>query len=354
MSQLYLVVGNPTAWSGKAEAYLSRAIDGLARRGHRAELVPSEPEGRTVALVREAIERLAPDVVVYLGGDGTFNEVARGILASSARPPLGMLPMGTANDQGRSLGVRPGPAAIEENLDVILAGHVREIDAGHVERLDESGTVTSETLFFDCIGWGMQPEILAKRNEDRARVQQIPILRAIYRGQAVFIGATIERFVSSLREPREFSARVVSGGRTVEYEGLTDLILSSTAIHAGEWVLDRFSEPDDGQLELVPMQGGLDWASKAVRDYAKLPLFQEDLDRIGVRHSEGIVGADFELRFSGREHIPAQLDGDEWLCGNHFRVQVRKNALPVITPASFDPPWRFKRARPTPPPDAHA
>ncbi len=343
MNRLYLVVGNPTARSGRAEGYLARAVEGLRRRGQRAELLSTQPAGGTVSAVREAIERLAPDVVVCLGGDGTFNEVARGILASPSRPPLGLLPMGTANDQGRSLGVCPGPAAIEENLDIVMAGHLRELDAGECELVADSGEVTARTLFFDSIGWGMQPEILARRNEARARARRIPVLRELTHGRAVFVGATIERFLASLREPRAMGAVVVSGERTVEYRGLTDLIVSNTAVHAGDWVLDRFSEPDDGLFELVPMRGGLDWASKAVRDYAKLPLFQEDLDKLGITHSQGLTGASFDVRLTGREAIPSQIDGDEWLPGNHFRVTVHEHALPVITPAGFRPPWRFNR-----------
>lgn len=33
----------------------------------------------------------------------------------------------------------------------------------------------------------------------------------------------------------------------------------------------------------------------------------------------------------------------EWLAGERFRVTVLPNALPVITPEGFVPPWRFDR-----------
>lgn len=346
MSDLYLVVGNPSAQTGRAAAYLQRAIDGLRSRGKRAELVPTEPHGRTVGLVRDAIARLDPAVVVYLGGDGTFNEVGRGILAAPHRVPLGMLPMGTANDQGRSLGVRPGPDAIDENLDVIVAGHVLELDVGRTEALDDDGHVRAETHFFDSMGWGLQPEILARRNRDRADVQEIPILRELYRDQAVYAGAAIERFIGSFLEPTKFDAKIASDGRLIEYRGLTDLIVNGTAIYAGEWVLDRFAEPDDGRFELVPMLGRRDWASKALRDLAVLPLFQDDLDVIGVTHSQGFSASSFDITLEREERraIPSQIDGEEWVAGSRFRVTVLANALPVITPAAFVPPWRFDRA----------
>ena len=76
-----------------------------------SELMGTEPEGRTVAAVKERIDAGGVDVVVYLGGDGTFAEVAKGILAARTALPLGMLPSGTANDQGLSFGIARGDIA---------------------------------------------------------------------------------------------------------------------------------------------------------------------------------------------------------------------------------------------------
>lgn len=340
-----LLVGNPTAQSGKARSYLDRAKASLEARGVPTRLIPTEPEGRTVPLITAAIEADAPDVVVYMGGDGTFNETARGILLSSRRPPLGMLPMGTANDQGRSYGLRPGASAIEANLDIILDGHVMHLDVGVVQALEPDGTVRDETHFFDCVGWGMQPEILARRNQDRARVGKIPILRELYRDQAVYAGAGLNRFLASFTEPTKFDAQIVCDGEPHDYVGLTDLVINNTPIYAGEWVPDRRARGDDGKMELVPMQGRRDAISKTLRDLKWLPLFQEDLDVIGVTHSEGFAGSSFELVFDrpGREALLTQLDGEEWIHGSRFRVTVEPNALPLLIRRDFKPPWRFWR-----------
>lgn len=340
-----LLVGNPTAQSGKAAGHIDRALELLAHRGIDAKLLPTQPEGRTVRLVTAAVDRESVDLVIYLGGDGTFNEVARGMLAAERSVPLGMLPMGTANNQGRSLGVRPGPSAIESNVDIILAGHIVELDAGRLEALDDSGEPRGAVLFFDSVGWGMQPEVLQQRNRDRTAISKIPILREIYRDQAIYAGATLERFIASFQEPTKFDAVIVSEGETHRYDGLTDLIVSGTPIYAGEWVVDRFAEPDDGKFELMPMQGRRDWASKALRDLRILPLFQEDLDVIGVTHAVGYSAGDFDVSFSrpDRELIATQVDGEEWKSGKRFRVTVLPNELPVIAPEGFVPPWRFDR-----------
>lgn len=352
MMRSALLVGNPTAQSGKARAGIDRALAGLAARGVRAVLLPTEPAGRTVALVQAAIGRERPDVVIAFGGDGTFNEVARGILAEAsadgtappARTPatMGMLAMGTANDQARSFGMRPGPDAIEENLDILLAGHVIRLDVGRAAALDAAGATRAEALFFDSAGWGMQPDILATRNQDREVIQQIPLVREIWRDQAVYVGAALDRFLASFLEPTKFDAEIDSDAGHHVYRGLTDLVLKNTAIYAGAWVLDRHGAADDGKLDLVPMQGRRDFASKALRDLAALPLWQEDLDLIGVSHSAGFSASRFDivLRREGRQDVRSQIDGEEWVSGRRFRIDVLANRLPLVVRADFVPPWR--------------
>jgi diacylglycerol kinase family enzyme len=347
-----LLVGNPTAQSGKAQEGIDRALAGLAGRGVAATLLPTEPDRRTVALVRDAVADRRPDVVIAFGGDGTFNEVASGILAEAradgheapthAPATMGLLAMGTANDQARSFGMRPGTEAIEENLDYLVRGHVVSLDVGVAETLDEGGAPIARSLFFDSAGWGMQPDILAARNQDRAAIQRIPLVRQIFRDQAVYVGAALDRFLSSFLEPTLFDAEIDSDAGRFVYEGLSDLVLKNTAIYAGAWVLDRHGAPDDGKMDLVPMLGRREFASKALRDLAALPLWQEDLDLIGVTHSVGFSASRFELTLKreGREDIRSQIDGEEWQTARHFRVQVLANRLPLVVRPDFVPPWK--------------
>ena len=102
MTSHHLLFGNESAQSGRAKHAIDAARSQLVDAGVRVTVIGTEPEGRTPALVARSIAEHAPDVVIALGGDGTFNEVARGILASGEPVTMGMIPMGTANDQGRS------------------------------------------------------------------------------------------------------------------------------------------------------------------------------------------------------------------------------------------------------------
>src|SRR6266480_1001838 len=145
-----VLVANPTAHSGKAADWIRHAralLDG-AQIAHR--FVATEPEGATVERVREAIDDEGARVIVYMGGDGTFAEVAKGILGShhAAEVAMGMLPTGTANDQGKSFGLDAGPGALERNVGVVAEGNTVGCDVGRLV-ITRGGKEIHRDLFFD-------------------------------------------------------------------------------------------------------------------------------------------------------------------------------------------------------------
>ncbi|MBN1606492.1 MAG: acylglycerol kinase family protein [Polyangiaceae bacterium] len=110
----HLLVGNPTAQSGKNKERIEQALSLMKRVGIVGDLLPTLPGGRTIAAVRAALDGGAHRVVIAMGGDGTFREVAAGLYTSKRREAvaMGMLPTGTANDQGKSFGLDAAPEAL--------------------------------------------------------------------------------------------------------------------------------------------------------------------------------------------------------------------------------------------------
>ena len=337
-----LLVANPTAQSGKAEGRIKSALAAMKHRGWSAELLATLPDGKTVPALAAAIDAGSHDTVVYMGGDGTFAEVAKGVLAAERRVPMGMLPSGTANDQGKSFGISSAVTALEDNLDIIAHRETLFLDIGRVERLNDDDAVTHTDLFFDSAGWGMQPDILAIRNRDRRWVGEIPVLQKMYRDHAVYAGAVLDRYLASWLEPTKFSAEVVADGQRHSYRGLTDLVVKNTAIYGGEWVLDRRTEPDDGQMELVAVKGRRELVRRAMVGHKVFHTWAEHLEALGVKHTAGPQARLFEVTLirPGREQVHAQVDGEEWEPGQRYRVEVLGGRLEIIVRDDWFPPWK--------------
>lgn len=340
----YVLVGNPTARSGQGLDRIDTALASMRRRGVLARFLPTRPDGLTVPAVRDAIDAGDVDVVISLGGDGTFAEVAKGVLAAERRVSMAFLPSGTANDQGRSFGISTAPEAIEENLDIVLNEHLVHLDVGRIARFDERGRIASRDLFFDSAGFGLQPDILSRRNRDRAMVGQIPLLRSLYRNQAVFAGATFTEVLRTIVEPVKFTAEVTTArGDRVVFSNLTDLVVNATPVYGGWWVPTRHTEPDDGVFELFAIAGRRDMLATTLRGIKDLPLPIPDLDLLGAPPVRELDGDYFDvelLRPRGEGRIKSQIDGEEWEPGTRFQVQVWRNALPLIVREGWIPPWR--------------
>lgn len=116
------------------------------------KILPTDAAGHATELAREALA-LGADLVLVLGGDGTINETANGLVNSGI--PLGVLPGGTANVLAMELGLGSRlPLALER-----LTGYVpRRVAAGHL-------TWGREKRHFFCMaGAGLDAKIVTLVN----------------------------------------------------------------------------------------------------------------------------------------------------------------------------------------------
>ena len=67
------------------------------------------------------------DIVVAIGGDGTVNEVAQGLINTNT--VLGIIPMGSGNGLARDLGI---PMSCEKAIDTLATGKIITIDGGKI------------------------------------------------------------------------------------------------------------------------------------------------------------------------------------------------------------------------------
>lgn len=330
-----VLVANPTAQSGKAADWIrhARALLDEAKVPHK--FVATEPDGATIERIREAIDDGGTRVIIYMGGDGTFAEAAKGILTSShaGEVAMGMLPTGTANDQGKSFGLSAGAWALERNVAVIAEGYTVACDVGRLA-IERGLKDIHRDLFFDSFSIGLGAASLATRNRDRERVGRIPGLGMIYRDQLVYIGAVAQRFLESYVVDTKFDVDAVIDGTVHHFPSLLDVIVKNTRIFGGEWIFDAAAEADDGKFELVPVIGRRDLVGKLLGAMRHVPVGMDDLERLGIEHAPAIAGSKIELTVRTEAGVlpAAQIDGEEIPAGDRYVIDVIARALRLIVP----------------------
>jgi diacylglycerol kinase family enzyme len=335
----HLLVGNPTAQSGKNAERIERAKKLLEAGGAHVELFPTLPGGETIPRLAEVLAKENHACVISMGGDGTFREVGAALVESghAEKISMGMIPTGTANDQGRSFGLEAREEALAENVRVILAGNETRLDAGNIQATRASDSKREKALFFDSAGWGLSARVLASRNEDRKVVAGLGPLKEIYRDELVYVGAFLKTFLESYVVSDKLDVDVVADGKKVRLDGLTDLIVKATRVYAGAWVFDRTSAHDDGLFEVVPFRGKRDWASKAIVDLDGNPLTEEMLNSVGIEHSKPFRASKISMKMRSAEggaKLAAQIDGEEFFAGELIEIEVIPRALRLIVPMS--------------------
>lgn len=164
------------------------------------------------------------DLVVVGGGDGTVNATAPGIVATGL--PLGILPLGTANDLARTLGLPTDPAAAAR---VILEGHTRSIDLGEV----------NGHLYFNVASVGFSAR-LARRLTREAK-QRWGVL-----GYSV-VGARL------FSEGRPFLAHLEHDG-AAETVRTVQVSVGNGRFYGGGLRVDAAAQPDDGLLHVYSLE----------------------------------------------------------------------------------------------------
>ncbi|NEZ04696.1 YegS/Rv2252/BmrU family lipid kinase [Wenzhouxiangella sp. XN201] len=232
MSGSTLLLTNPGSRSGDGD------IDQAAERlqdGGRVEVIrPDKPQELPDAIRERAREF---DRIVLGGGDGTINLALDALLDVDI--PVGILPLGTANDLARSLGI---PGKVDGAVDVILAGHLCRLDAGRA----------NDVSFINAIGIGMGPQMTREMDpESKAQLGVLAYLKGI---------------VEVLQRKHVFHARIESEERSDEGEYMQITIANGIHYGGGMTIADD-AKLDDGRLDvlLVPKQSHLSLLGNAHR-----------------------------------------------------------------------------------------
>lgn len=122
--QTILFIVNPKSGVSNKKRVPQLVEKYIDRERYDHEIVYTQHAGHAVELAKDAAMR-GIDVVVAVGGDGTLNEVGRGLVHTNTA--MGVIPCGSGNGFARHLGI---PMSIKGSIDFINKAEVTAIDYG--------------------------------------------------------------------------------------------------------------------------------------------------------------------------------------------------------------------------------
>jgi YegS/Rv2252/BmrU family lipid kinase len=234
VSQIPLIIVNPMSRSGRT----GREWASVEPQVHAAlgpvEIVKTTGRRAATELAREAALR-GSETIVAAGGDGTFSEVAAGVLDSgrAQRVALGLLPFGSGGDLPRTLGI---DRALDRALEVVAAGRTRPIDVGRVRCIDRSGQ-HHEGWFVNEASVGLSADVA--RHVDRMPKRLGGRVAFAFGAARTIFGHRASRMCARVDDKRI-------------HEGPTTLIaIANGCYFGGGMKIAPSAELDDGRLDVV-------------------------------------------------------------------------------------------------------
>lgn len=277
--------------NAKSPRLLERARAFIREGSLDADIVHTERPRHATELARRAVAE-GCGLVVAIGGDGTLNEVAAGLVGTSA--VFGLVPCGSGNGLGRHLGI-PGPG--RGAFRTLTDGCIREIDTGTVNGIP----------FFNAMGFGFDAEIADRFN------------RLARRGLSAYVRTTL----GLLFRYRPQTCIVRSGGATLETAAFL-LAVANSDQYGNDCFIAPGARVDDGRLDLTVIRRAtlLNAAPLAAR------LF---LGKIDGSAAVARLGGD---RFTIERPVPGLIhtDGETHRTAATLDIRVLPRSLRIMVP----------------------
>lgn len=289
MTRRALLLINPRARQGRE---LRDTVTRCLARAGLDIVVGLLEDGRTAKDLVERHRDGLTDIVIG-GGDGTLNGAAGALVEAGL--PVGVVPLGTANDLARTLGIPTDPA---EACQVIAAGRIRRIDLG----------VVNGKHFFNAASIGLSVEVSRK----------------LTRGAKGRWGwfAYLAAAAGVLRHARPFRAEIRGDGAVNQVRTVQVTIGNGRHYGGGLRVADD-AAIDDGRLDLYTLEVDRWW--QIVR---LVPALRSG-GLAGHAGARALKGTTFEV--IPRHPRPVSADG-EVVTTTPARFSLLRQALTVYVP----------------------
>lgn len=287
-----LLIVNDKSRSGASN--IDAAIDRLKGRG--IEIIEGRPDGPDQ--IAELINRHRSDVdcVIIGGGDGSMNAAAPALVETQL--PLGILPLGTANDLARTLNI---PTDIGQAFDIIAGGILHRIDLGSV----------NGRYFFNVANIGLGVHVTHHLSSDlKQRWGILSYARSLF---------------TAIRSFRPFHAEIICDGRHRRVRTI-QIAVGNGRHYGGGMTVSEHASIDDDRFFLYNLEPLSLWQMLKFAPAFRSGRF-EKLDPVDLDH-----GRDIEVKT--RKHMPVTADG-ELVTTTPAKFSLLPGAISVFVPADY-------------------
>ena len=288
MGNSMMLLVNPAAGRTTSVTALGSVVETFCRDGWHPTVFYTTGHKSGTELTRMYAREY--DRMVCLGGDGTLSEVISGLmqLSPADRPPLGYIPMGTANDVASTLNI-PQRKPLAAARDVIR-GQQMPYDVGHMGE---------DSYFTYVAAFGAFTEVSYATDQDMKNAL----------GQAAYLLSGL----SMLPKLKSYHTRVEYDGGVIEEDLIFGAVSNSTSV-AGMIKLDkRVVALSDGKFELVLVR-----TPKSVSDLSSIVNGLINQEYNGPTMT--ILQTSY-AKFTFDEPVAWTRDGENG--GNHQELEIR-------------------------------
>jgi YegS/Rv2252/BmrU family lipid kinase len=234
------------------------------------------------------------DRVLIGGGDGTLHMALPALLGLEI--PLGVLPLGTANDFANGLGI---PVGVGDAVKVALEGRVVRVDVGRVDG----------TPFLNVASLGLGAKVTEHVSAElKARLGFLGYPRAM---------------LGAYRKARPFRARIEVDDAPPRRMRCIHLAVGNGPRYGGGALIAEDARPDDGQLHLFALSPVPLWRLILMAPWLGLGR-QRDL-------SEALTAKALRVRVQTSRPLPISADG-EIVARTPATFDLLPSALAVLVP----------------------
>lgn len=285
-----LFIINPISGTGKKKVveklldqYLDKALISF-------EIKYTEYAGHAIEISKKVAENNEFDSVVAVGGDGSVNEVAKGLIGTKVS--LGVLPAGSGNGFARHMEI---PLNFKKAILVINKGKTQKVDTGEI----------GAEKFVGVSGLGFDAYISKKFDE------------ASSRGFWTYLKLTLKEYLSY----KERTYQVDFDGEIINLKSLI-LCFCNTSQWGNNAIISPNSSTVDGKLKMVSLKK---------MSLFMMPFFAFKLFRKKAHTSKFYKEYEFQKINISQEEELIHIDGEPLIYKKKFQVKVIPSSLSVIS-----------------------